>query len=55
MTHGAVKTNPAPRLYECLGFRTTPDDERKLHAPRLSLLWVTSVGLRQSLERPQDP
>jgi GNAT superfamily N-acetyltransferase len=29
LTLGVVKTNPALRLYERLGFRTTHEDERK--------------------------
>jgi len=31
LTLGVVKTNPALRLYERLGFRTTHEDERKLY------------------------
>jgi ribosomal protein S18 acetylase RimI-like enzyme len=31
LTLGVVKTNPARRLYERLGFRTTHDDERKFY------------------------
>jgi len=38
ITLGVVKTNPALRLYERLGFRTTHEDERKFymrHDPRV--------------------
>jgi ribosomal protein S18 acetylase RimI-like enzyme len=31
LTLGVVKTNPALRLYERLGFRTTNEDERKFY------------------------
>jgi ribosomal protein S18 acetylase RimI-like enzyme len=31
LTLGVVKTNPALRLYERLGFRTTHEDERKFY------------------------
>lgn len=31
MTLGVVKTNPARRLYERLGFRTTHEDDRKFY------------------------
>src|SRR5215471_2815980 len=31
ITLGVVKTNPAQRLYERLGFRTTHEDERKFY------------------------
>jgi GNAT superfamily N-acetyltransferase len=34
MTLGVVKTNPARRLYERIGFRTTNEDERKLYMRR---------------------
>jgi ribosomal protein S18 acetylase RimI-like enzyme len=34
MTLGVVKTNPAVRLYERLGFRTTHEDERKFYMRR---------------------
>jgi ribosomal protein S18 acetylase RimI-like enzyme len=34
VTLGVVKTNPALRLYERLGFRTTHDDERKFYMRR---------------------
>jgi ribosomal protein S18 acetylase RimI-like enzyme len=34
MTLGVVKTNPALRLYERLGFRTTHGDERKFYMRR---------------------
>lgn len=34
MTLGVVKTNPALRLYERLGFRVTHDDERKFYMRR---------------------
>jgi GNAT superfamily N-acetyltransferase len=34
MTLGVVKTNPAERLYERLGFRTTHEDERKFYMRR---------------------
>jgi ribosomal protein S18 acetylase RimI-like enzyme len=34
VTLGVVKTNPALRLYERLGFRTTHDDERKFYMLR---------------------
>jgi ribosomal protein S18 acetylase RimI-like enzyme len=34
LTLGVVKTNPALRLYERLGFRTTHEDERKLYMRR---------------------
>jgi ribosomal protein S18 acetylase RimI-like enzyme len=34
MTLGVVKTNPALRLYERLGFRTTHEDERKFYMCR---------------------
>jgi GNAT superfamily N-acetyltransferase len=34
ITLGVVKTNPALRLYERLGFRTTHDDERKFYMRR---------------------
>jgi ribosomal protein S18 acetylase RimI-like enzyme len=34
VTLGVVKTNPAVRLYERLGFRTTHDDERKFYMRR---------------------
>jgi ribosomal protein S18 acetylase RimI-like enzyme len=34
MTLGVVKTNPALRLYERLGFRTTHEDERKFYMRR---------------------
>jgi ribosomal protein S18 acetylase RimI-like enzyme len=34
MTLGVVKTNPALRLYERLGFRTTHQDERKFYMRR---------------------
>jgi ribosomal protein S18 acetylase RimI-like enzyme len=36
VTLGVVKTNPAQRLYERLGFRTTHDDERKFYMRRAS-------------------
>jgi ribosomal protein S18 acetylase RimI-like enzyme len=34
VTLGVVKTNPAKRLYERLGFRVTNEDERKLYMRR---------------------
>jgi ribosomal protein S18 acetylase RimI-like enzyme len=34
LTLGVVKTNPALRLYERLGFRTTHEDERKFYMRR---------------------
>jgi ribosomal protein S18 acetylase RimI-like enzyme len=34
MTLGVVKTNPALRLYERLGFRATHEDERKFYMRR---------------------
>jgi ribosomal protein S18 acetylase RimI-like enzyme len=34
MTLGVVKTNPARRLYERLGFKVTHEDERKLYMRR---------------------
>jgi ribosomal protein S18 acetylase RimI-like enzyme len=34
LTLGVVKTNPAVRLYERLGFRTTNEDERKFYMRR---------------------
>ena len=34
VTLGVVKTNPALRLYQRLGFRTTHEDERKFHMRR---------------------
>ena len=34
VTLGVVKTNPALRLYERLGFRTTHEDERKFYMLR---------------------
>jgi ribosomal protein S18 acetylase RimI-like enzyme len=34
VTLGVMKTNPALRLYERLGFRTTHDDERKFYMRR---------------------
>jgi ribosomal protein S18 acetylase RimI-like enzyme len=34
MTLGVVKSNPARRLYERLGFRVTHEDERKLYMRR---------------------
>jgi GNAT superfamily N-acetyltransferase len=34
MTLGVVKTNPARRLYERLGFRVTNEDERKFYMRR---------------------
>jgi GNAT superfamily N-acetyltransferase len=34
MTLGVVKTNPALRLYERLGFRTTHEDDRKFYMRR---------------------
>jgi ribosomal protein S18 acetylase RimI-like enzyme len=34
MTLGVVKINPALRLYERLGFRTTHEDERKFYMRR---------------------
>jgi ribosomal protein S18 acetylase RimI-like enzyme len=34
VTLGVVKTNPALRLYERLGFRTTHDDDRKFYMRR---------------------
>ena len=34
MTLGVVKTNPAKRLYERLGFRTTHEDDRKFYMRR---------------------
>ncbi|MFI4986167.1 MAG: GNAT family N-acetyltransferase [Alphaproteobacteria bacterium] len=34
VTLGVVKTNPALRLYERLGFRTMHDDERKFYMRR---------------------
>jgi ribosomal protein S18 acetylase RimI-like enzyme len=34
MTLGVAKTNPALRLYERLGFRTTHEDERKFYMRR---------------------
>jgi GNAT superfamily N-acetyltransferase len=34
LTLGVVKTNPALRLYQRLGFRTTHEDERKLYMRR---------------------
>jgi len=34
LTLGVVKTNPALRLYERLGFRTTHQDERKFYMRR---------------------
>jgi ribosomal protein S18 acetylase RimI-like enzyme len=34
LTLGVVKTNPALRLYERLGFRTTLEDERKFYMRR---------------------
>jgi GNAT superfamily N-acetyltransferase len=34
MTLGVVKINPAKRLYERLGFRTTHEDERKFYMRR---------------------
>jgi ribosomal protein S18 acetylase RimI-like enzyme len=34
VTLGVVKTNPALRLYERLGFRATHDDERKFYMRR---------------------
>jgi ribosomal protein S18 acetylase RimI-like enzyme len=37
VTLGVVKTNPALRLYERLGFRTTHEDERKFYMRRDSL------------------
>jgi ribosomal protein S18 acetylase RimI-like enzyme len=37
MTLGVVKTNPARRLYERLGFRVTDEDERKFYMRRESI------------------
>ena len=37
LTLGVVKTNPALRLYERLGFRTTHEDERKFYMRRDSV------------------
>jgi ribosomal protein S18 acetylase RimI-like enzyme len=34
ITLGVVKTNPAKRLYERLGFRTTREDDRKFYMRR---------------------
>jgi ribosomal protein S18 acetylase RimI-like enzyme len=34
MTLGVVKSNPAKRLYERLGFRTTHEDDRKFYMRR---------------------
>jgi GNAT superfamily N-acetyltransferase len=34
MTLGVVKTNPAKRLYERLGFRTSHEDDRKFYMRR---------------------
>ncbi len=34
MTLGVVKTNPARRLYERMGFRPTHEDERKIYMRR---------------------
>ena len=34
LTLGVVKINPARRLYERLGFRTTHEDERKFYMRR---------------------
>jgi ribosomal protein S18 acetylase RimI-like enzyme len=34
LTLGVVKTNPALRLYQSLGFRTTHEDERKFNMRR---------------------
>jgi ribosomal protein S18 acetylase RimI-like enzyme len=34
LTLGVVKTNPALRLYERLGFRVTHEDERKFYMRR---------------------
>jgi ribosomal protein S18 acetylase RimI-like enzyme len=34
MTLGVVKTNPARRLYERLGFQTTHEDDRKFYMKR---------------------
>jgi ribosomal protein S18 acetylase RimI-like enzyme len=34
VTPGVVKTNPALRLYQRLGFRTTHEDERKFYMRR---------------------
>jgi ribosomal protein S18 acetylase RimI-like enzyme len=34
VTLGVTKTNPATRLYERLGFRTTDEDERKFYMRR---------------------
>ena len=34
MTLGVVKINPAKRLYERLGFRTTHEDDRKFYMRR---------------------
>jgi ribosomal protein S18 acetylase RimI-like enzyme len=34
VTLGVVKTNPALRLYERLGFRITHEDERKFYVRR---------------------
>jgi len=34
VTLGVVKTNPALRLYERIGFRTTHEDERKFYMRR---------------------
>jgi ribosomal protein S18 acetylase RimI-like enzyme len=34
VTLGVVKSNPALRLYQRLGFRTTPEDDRKFYMRR---------------------
>ena len=45
VTLGVVKTNPALRLYERLGFRTTHQDERKFYMRR-DLRVTDESGLR---------
>jgi ribosomal protein S18 acetylase RimI-like enzyme len=51
MTLGVVKTNPALRLYERLGFRVTHEDDRKFYMRRDS----DSEGQIQTETRPQNP
>jgi ribosomal protein S18 acetylase RimI-like enzyme len=44
LTLGVVKTNPALRLYERLGFRVTHEDERKFYMRRAPQRTATSSG-----------
>ena len=49
MTLGVVKTNPALRLYERLGFRITHDDARKFYMQREPDVGITILGLTGSV------